>query len=83
MRLDGRKRWSIAPGGGAAGPALLRRGVLLLHREGTELYDAAEGLPLARLPAARAAALGPDLSCALLEGGEVSLHRLATHLSVL
>jgi hypothetical protein len=83
MRLDGRKRWAIAPHGGTSAPALLRRGVLLLHREGTELYDAAEGLALARLPAARAAAIGPDLSCALLHGGEVSLHRLATHLSVL
>lgn len=83
QRLDGRKRWSLEAAGESSAPALLRRGVLLLHRGETELYDAAEGLAVAQLPAARAAALGPDLACVLLHGGEASLHRLATHLSVL
>ena len=83
LRLDGRKRWSIEAAGESSAPALLRRGVLLLHRGQTELYDAAEGLSVAQLPAAPAAALGPDLACVLLQGGEASLHRLATHLSVL
>ena len=60
IRLDGRKRWAIEPAGESPAPALLRRGVLLLHRAQTELYDAAEGLPVAQLPPARGAALGPD-----------------------
>ncbi len=82
MRLDGRRRWSIAPAGTAPSPAQLRRGVLLLQRGATELFDAREGIPVAWLPSAQSAALGPDLACALLQGGEVALHRLATHLSL-
>jgi outer membrane protein assembly factor BamB len=81
-RLDGRKAWSLAAEGEGASFALLRRGVLLLQRDGTELYDAGEGLPVARLPAARDAALGDDLACVLLHEGAVSLHRLTTHLSL-
>ena len=83
MRLDGRKRWAVSgvPEPSAA-PALLRRGILLLHRGHLELYDAAEGLPLAQLPSARVAALAADLSCALVQPRAVSLHRLATHLSL-
>ena len=46
-------------------------------------FAQAEGLPLAQLPPARAAALGMDLSCALIQDDMVSLHRLATHLSLL
>ena len=82
MRLDGRKRWAIAASGNTQAPALLHRGVVLLHRGPVELIDAAEGLPLAQLPPARAAALGVDLSCALIQDDAVSLHRLATHLSL-
>src|SRR5205807_8311033 len=82
MRLDGRKRWSIDGAGDAPAPGLLRRGVLLLQRGPTELYDGAGGLLGAQLPAARAAALGADLCCALLHEDAVSLHKLATHLSV-
>jgi outer membrane protein assembly factor BamB len=83
-RLDS-KRWSVpADGPAPALPALVDRGVVLLHRSATALYDAAEGLPLAHLPSARAATLAADLSCALLHGdGEISMHRLTTHLSVL
>jgi hypothetical protein len=83
-RLDS-KRWSVpADGPAPALPALVDRGVVLLHRSSTALYDAAEGLPLAHLPSARAATLAADLSCALLHGdGEISMHRLTTHLSVL
>jgi hypothetical protein len=83
-RLDS-KRWSVpADGPTPAMPALIERGVALLHRSATELFDAAEGLPLAHLPPARAATLAADLSCALLHGdGEISVHRLTTHLSVL
>ena len=82
MRLDGRKRWAIAASGNTQAPALLHRGVVLLHRGPVELIDAAEGLPLAQLPPARAAALGTDLSCALIQDDAVSMHRLATHLSL-
>jgi hypothetical protein len=81
-RLDGRKRWSIAPDGASAASGTLRRGVLLLHRSATELYDLADGVPVAQLPPASAASLLHDLSCALIEDDAVSLHRLATHLSV-
>jgi len=81
-RLDGRKPWSIHGHGDAVSFALLRRGVLLLQRDGTELYDAGEGLQVGRLPAARDAALGEDLSCVLLHDGAVSVHRLTTHLSL-
>jgi hypothetical protein len=83
MRLDGRKRWSIEGAGDAPASGHLRRGVLLLQRGPTELYDAYDGLLVAQLPAARAAALGDDLCCALLQDDAVSLHKLTTHLSVI
>ena len=82
MRLDGRKRWAVAAVSDARAQALLRHGVVLLQRGPVELYDAGEGLLLAQLPPARAAALAPDLSCALVHDRSVSLHRLATHLSL-
>ena len=82
MRLDG-KRWSIAAEGDApAEPALLQRGVVLLRGDRPSLYNAADGLPLAQLPAAREVAFGADLSCALLQGDELSLQVLAAHLSL-
>jgi hypothetical protein len=56
---------------------------VLLQRAHISLHDLTEGLQVAQVPPARSAALGADLSCALLHGGEASLHRLATHLSVL
>ena len=82
MRLDGRKRWSIAAEGNAEPAAVLRRGILLLQRGASELYDVSDGILVAELPAAKHASLASDLSCALLEEDAVSLHRLATHLSV-
>ena len=82
MRRDGRKRWSIAAEGEAPPAGVLRRGILLLQRDATGLYDVADGLLVAELPAAKEASLANDVSCALLEDGAVSLHRLATHLSV-
>ncbi len=86
MRLDerGAARWSL-PTGDTSAPAqaLLQRGMVLLQRSGTALFDAAEGRPLTRLPAARWAALGSDLTCALVdETNALSVHLLATHLSV-
>ena len=82
MRLDGRKRWSIAAEGNAEPAAVLRRGILLLQRGASELYDVSDGILVAELPAAKHASLASDLSCALLEEDAVSLHRLTTHLSV-
>jgi len=82
MRLDGRKRWSVGPAGDGTAPAQVHRGIVLLQRTRTELYDAAEGLLVAELDPAQAAFLGPDLACALVQEGNVSLHRLATHLSL-
>ena len=76
--------WSLpAEGAAPAVPAQLQREVALLQRAQVSLHDVAEGLEVARLPPARAVALAADLSCALLHDGEVSMHRLATHLSVL
>lgn len=85
MRLDerGAAKWALdADGQGPAKPALIERGVVLLSRGQTALHSAAEGLLLGQLPQADAAALAPDLTCAMVSGGELSLHRLATHLSV-
>jgi outer membrane protein assembly factor BamB len=76
-------RWTIAASGQAAAtPAVLHRGIALLRGAETSLYNASDGLPLATLPHCRDAALWPDLSCALLLEGEVAMHRLATHLSL-
>ena len=76
--------WTLSAEGNApAVPAVLQREVVLLQRGEICLHDAAEGLLIARFPSARAAALGPDLSCALLHESEISFHRLAAHLSVL
>lgn len=84
MRLDGPRRWSLAAQGTEpARAALVQRGIVALQRGGTALHNAADGVLLALLPAARAAGLGPDLSCVLLGEREVSLYRLATHLSLL
>src|SRR5439155_489229 len=44
MRLDGRKRWSIAAEGNAEPAAVLRRGILLLQRGASELYDVSDGI---------------------------------------
>jgi outer membrane protein assembly factor BamB len=88
LRLDerGGRVWSLPPEGEAKALApLVARGVVLLAREGTSLYDAAEGLPLVRLTevAPCAAALSADLTVALLDAsGALHLHRLAAHLSV-
>jgi hypothetical protein len=86
LRLDerGQARWTLPTSDTAASAeALLQRGVVLLQRNGTALHDAAEGLPLTALPAARWAALAPDLTCALVDqSGSLAVHRLATHLSV-
>lgn len=86
MRLTerGAARWTLPTDDTAASAkALVQRGMVLLQRTGTGLFDAAEGLPLARLPAARWAALATDLTCALVDvSGSLSVHRLATHLSV-
>lgn len=86
QRLDdrGTARWTLPTDGTeAASPALLQRGVVLLQRGGTSLHDAVEGRLLAVLPPARTAAFGPDLTCVLLDDlGALSIHRLATHLSV-
>ena len=85
-RLDesGVARWTL-PTDDTAAPAraLLQRGTVLLQRGGTSFVDAAEGRLLTRLPAAHRAAFAPDLTCALVdEAGALSVHRLATHLSV-
>ncbi len=75
----------FATGDGASVPAQAQRGIVLVQRSQPALYDASEGLLVAQLPPARAAVLAPDFSCALLEdatGGDISVHRLTTHLSV-
>ena len=81
LLLDGR-RWSIEPDGSTAAPAQQRRGVVLLSRAKNELYELESGLLLASLPAG-AATLCDDLSCAIRSGGELLMHRLVTHLSLL
>ena len=81
--LEG-SRWSVEPSGDdAAAPAIVQRGVVLIRGAGTSLHNGSDGLPLAMLPSCRSAALWPDLTCALLVGNDVSVHRLSTHLSVL
>jgi hypothetical protein len=81
QRLDG-KRWTIEPDGGPSRPAQQRRGVVLLSRLKNELYELASGLALASLPAGEAL-LCDDLACAIQSAGQLVLHRLATHLSLL
>ncbi|HEX4383034.1 MAG TPA: PQQ-binding-like beta-propeller repeat protein [Myxococcales bacterium] len=81
QRLDG-KRWTIEPDGGPSRPARQRRGVVLLSRTRNELRELASGLPLASLPAGEAL-LCDDLACAIRTDGQLVLHRLATHLSLL
>lgn len=83
-RLSG-PRWEV-PGGTAAecAPAQAQRGVVLARRDQRPtLHEIAEGRELAALPQARDAALAADLSVSLLLDGEVAMHRLATHLSLL
>ena len=84
-RLDARANllWELGQEGEApARPAGVQRGVVLLHRAQTSLRESGKGLRLAELRLADSALLFPDLSCALLGGGVLSLHRLATHLSL-
>ena len=81
MRLDGR-RWS-QPEFRSDAPALLQRGVVLVRGAQLGLLNAADGLLLASLPAAEQVALAADLTCALLEGESVAVHRMTTHLSLL
>lgn len=82
-RLTGR-RWEAPPDEEAEPePAQLQRGVVLSRGASTQLYDLADGVPVAQLPPARDAVLLPDLSCALIDDAGVSLHRLATHLSLI
>jgi outer membrane protein assembly factor BamB len=87
-RIDerGAPSWTLAEeGADPAAPAIVQRGVVLLARGGAALHDAREGLPIAHLgpTAPLCTALAPDLSVAVCDaGGAVSLHRLATHLSV-
>jgi hypothetical protein len=80
-RLDGR-RWTVDPDGGPSLPAQERRGVVLLARRNTELYELESGLLLASLPPGDAT-LCDDLSCAILDGGTLTLHRLVTHMAVI
>jgi hypothetical protein len=80
-RLDGR-RWTVDPDGGPASPAQERRGVVLLSRRNNELYELESGLLLASLPPGEAT-LCEDLSCAILDGGTLTVHRLVTHLAVI
>jgi len=88
-RIDerGRVAWHLEPEGDApAERALLQRGVVLLRRGGVALCEAASGQELARLASEppKAAAVADDLSVALLDEDDgLSLHRLATHLSVI
>ena len=88
LRLDdrGARLWSLDPS--APQPAmtpLVCRGVIALARDGLALYDATSGLPLSQLsqrPMSRVA-VAPDLTVALLDEANVlTLHRLASHLSV-
>jgi hypothetical protein len=87
-RIDerGALPWMLPPEGDApAVPALVQRAVVLLARDGASLYDLGEGLLVASLGEAAplCSTLGADLSAAICDArGEVSLHRLATHLSV-
>ena len=60
--------------------------MVLLRRGGVALCEAASGQELARLASEppKAAAVADDLSVALLDEDDgLSLHRLATHLSVI
>jgi len=83
-RIAGPRTWTVPPEtGGLSRPAQVHRGVVLLERAQPSLYEPVQGLPLAQLPAARGAVLLPDLAVALLSDGELAVHRLATHLSVL
>src|SRR5205823_3986666 len=45
-------------------------------------FSLADGTPMPQLPAAREVAFGADLSCALLQGDELSFQVLAAHLSL-
>jgi hypothetical protein len=87
-RIDerGHLAWHLDPDGDApAERAVLQRGVALLRRGGVLLCDAASGHELARLAggAPKLAAVAEDMAIALVDEDDVlSLHRLATHLSV-
>jgi hypothetical protein len=87
-RIDerGRVAWQLeAEGDAPPEAALLQRGVVLLHRRGALLCDAAAGHELAQLAseAPRLAAMADDMTIALVdEDQQLSVHRLATHLSI-
>ena len=87
-RIDerGRVAWHLeAEGDAPAEAALLLRGIALLRRRGALLCDAAAGHELAQLASEtpRLAALADDMTIALVdEDDELSVHRLATHLSI-
>lgn len=87
LRLDerGAPLWQIAAEGAAPFAPSLGQSVILLPRgAGTTVFDVREGLAVAQLPPASQQLIGSDLSVALSdEEGALSLHRLATHLSVL
>ena len=85
-RLDSRGtvRWELpSDQKDAAALPQLQRGVILLRRGGLALHGLADGLLLAKLPPARFAALGADLTVASLDGDSLSVSRLSTHLAVL
>ena len=72
---------------GTAVPSLpqLVRGVAITAASGLRLCDALGGVQVAQVGGPRAPALwasAPDLTLALCEGGELAVHRLATHLSL-
>ena len=87
-RIDerGRVAWQLEPDGDSpAETALLQRGVALLHRRGALLCDAAAGHELALLASEtpKLAAIADDMTVALVDQDDrLSVHRLATHLSI-
>jgi len=82
---SGRIRWTL-PGEGAAqaSAGVLAGGLLALPGPRLRLVDPSDGLVVAVLgdAAPRLFAVGPDLGVALVAGDDLSLYRLATHLSV-
>ncbi len=78
--------WHLAADGAALPAApLLVRGVAISAGAGLRLCDALEGFQVAQLGGPREPtrwAAAPDLTFALCDQAEVSVHRLATHLSV-
>jgi hypothetical protein len=87
-RIDerGRVAWQLDTDGDApAEAAVLQRGVALLRRRGALLCDASSGHELALLTSEtpKLAAVADDMTVALVGADdELSVHRLATHLSI-